>query len=159
MGCHGSKSLGAAVLRTGPAANRFEPEDLGDDRAETSHGIGDALVLEAAHARPIQLLEAGPRSLCSSAANGDLAAVRVLLACGVPVNEEVGGDGTALHWAARMGRREVVEVLLEAGADVSVMNAQGYTPYAVARDWSPTRDVVTLLEQRCPSRSGVWWDR
>lgn len=96
---------------------------------------------------------------CNFAASGDLEAVRALLAQGAQVNQVVGQDGTALHWAARMGRKDVVQELLDAGADVSVTNAQDDTPYAVARDCSPCRDVVALLEQHCPQRSEASWDR
>lgn len=142
-----------------PTVDRLLPQELGDDTSDVSESSDSWVPTQVARPCPVREIETDPRSLCSCAASGDLAGVRLLLAYGVPVNAEVGGDGTALHWAARMGRREVVEELLEAGADVSLTNAQGYTPYAVARDWSPSRDVVHLLEQRCPRRSGACWDR
>ncbi len=36
--------------------------------------------------------------------------------------------GRARHWAASAGKRDIVEALLEAGADVAAVNEEGLTP-------------------------------
>jgi ankyrin repeat protein len=40
---------------------------------------------------------------------------------------------TPLHWAAHAGRLDVVRVLLQHGANLSVTNALGQTPLALVR--------------------------
>lgn len=158
MGCHGSKALDGHVVHASKNTDSFsaiggeEDNDSLDSRASFDSWPQMLPQRRVSHS-------SFAVTLCSSAAGGDLEAVRALLARGAQVNEVVGTEGTALHWAARMGRREVVELLLEAGADVSILNEQGYTPYAVAREWSPSRDVVQFLEQHCPRRSHAYYDR
>eukprot|EP00929_Paragymnodinium_shiwhaense_P070192 TRINITY_DN35532_c0_g1_i1.p1 TRINITY_DN35532_c0_g1~~TRINITY_DN35532_c0_g1_i1.p1 ORF type:complete len:316 (-),score=62.49 TRINITY_DN35532_c0_g1_i1:406-1263(-) len=99
------------------------------------------------------------KHLIVAAAEGDLAKVQQLLACGALVNATCDHVGnTPLHEAAQMGRLEVVESLLAAKASVEAANHQGYTPYAIARDWSPDRRVTGLLEQVSERSTGepVW---
>ena len=51
-------------------------------------------------------------------------AVRVLLAAGVPVNTRGGHGGTALHWACWKGYPDIVALLLEYGADLTLEDFQ-----------------------------------
>ena len=54
-------------------------------------------------------------------------------------------DGnTPLHWAARDGRKTVVELLLKHDADVHMTNKDGSTPLHLAASYGRT-DVVKLL--------------
>lgn len=65
-----------------------------------------------------------------AASQGRVSVVRALIAGGAKVNEITGyneGYPTALHVAARHGRAPVVHVLLNAGADSSVVNKAGKT--------------------------------
>ena len=55
-------------------------------------------------------------SFIESAANGDMMAVKLFLAAGMNVNSE---NGMALVYAVQKGRTEIVETLLDAGADVN----------------------------------------
>jgi len=86
-----------------------------------------------------QLVELGARvdadpyrgtPLTWAAANGCVASVRRLVELGADVNRRgtfggpTHGEGvTALHLAAQSGRREVVEALLELGADPTIRDA------------------------------------
>jgi ankyrin repeat protein len=49
-------------------------------------------------------------------------AVRTLLAAGVPVDTRGGNGGTALHWACWKGYPEMVALLLEHGASVTIQD-------------------------------------
>ena len=54
-----------------------------------------------------------------------------LIALDVPVDEETILDNdTALHYAVRNKRPNVVQVLLDAGADPNIENTRGFSPIA-----------------------------
>lgn len=89
--------------------------------------------------------------LHSAAASGDLQRVRELVASGASVDMQITDrwetyEGqTALMWAALHGRLEVVQFLLQNGANPSIPDASGQT----ARDYaemSGDDTVVELLE-------------
>ena len=48
--------------------------------------------------------------------------------CGTDVNAKTGLDATPLHFAAREGHKELVELLIANGADVNAKRESGYTP-------------------------------
>lgn len=88
------------------------------------------------------------QGLTKSAHEGDLDEVRRLLAEGVPADEIDNGrfNATPLQVAAAAGHYEVVQVLLEAGADVNHVDNDGFTPVTAAGragKWP----VVRLLAQ------------
>ncbi|TPP66477.1 Poly (ADP-ribose) polymerase [Fasciola gigantica] len=62
--------------------------------------------------------------------SGDVALVKKLLNSGISVNitDTSGRKSTPLHFAAGYGRREVVELLLEHGADVAARDDGGLVP-------------------------------
>jgi ankyrin repeat protein len=62
------------------------------------------------------------------------------------------GRATALHRAAYTGRRDVIDILLRAGADASVADADGETALhkAAARGFA---DSCALLLRACPEAS------
>ncbi|CAH8665820.1 unnamed protein product [Dicrocoelium dendriticum] len=78
--------------------------------------------------------------------NGDLACVKRLLEDGVGVNSTdcSGRKSTPLHFAAGYGHREVVELLLEHGAEVSARDVGGLIPLHNACSFGHV-DVVRLL--------------
>ena len=71
--------------------------------------------------------------LIDAARNGDVEAVRSLLAEGADVNTAQGDGMTGLHWAAEGGHAAVADLLLAAGAGVEARTrVGGYTPLHLA---------------------------
>ena len=71
--------------------------------------------------------------LQDAARKGDAAAVRKLLDEGVDVNTKFRYNATALFYACDHGHLEVVKVLLEKGADLTVKDTfYGFTPLALS---------------------------
>ena len=62
----------------------------------------------------------------------------------VPVNAAEPDGSTALHWAARLGRVDIVQALLRAKADVNVANRCAITPLTLAAI-NGSAEVVDLL--------------
>ena len=83
--------------------------------------IGDAAMVDLllrAGASPSRAHPEGETPLMAAARSGSVPAVRLLLARGVDVNAaEAFQKTTALMWASGEGHTEVVDLLLEAGAD------------------------------------------
>jgi ankyrin repeat protein len=83
--------------------------------------VGDAAMVELllrSGANPSLAHPEGETPLLAAARSGSVPAVRLLLARGVDVNAaEKFQDTTALMWAAAEGHIDVVDVLIEAGAD------------------------------------------
>ncbi|MFQ6097713.1 MAG: ankyrin repeat domain-containing protein [Armatimonadota bacterium] len=83
-----------------------------------------------------------------AAVEGDLGAIRKCLREGADMNEAleapgVPGDGAApLHWTAFPGRRDIAEMLLEAGADATATDNHGNTPLGAASD----KETEALLQ-------------
>lgn len=85
--------------------------------------IGDAAMVDLllqSGANPSRAHPEGETPLMASARAGSVSAVRLLLARGVDVNAaETFQQTTALMWATAEGHRDVVDLLLEAGADLN----------------------------------------
>ena len=85
--------------------------------------------------------------VADAAMQGDLEAVRALLRGGADVNAAQGDGMTALHWAARLGESELVEVLLYAGAKLDAGTRIGrYTPLHIAAREGRESVVRVLLD-------------
>lgn len=87
-----------------------------------------------------------PTPLLEAAASGDVAAVRALVAAGLPVDARQPGEGTALIVAARQGDLAMVEALLALGAQPDVTSRGDGNPLiaAAARRHLPV--VARLLQ-------------
>jgi len=94
--------------------------------------------------------DAGARevALIVAAMHGRLATLQTLLDSGVEVNAMPFCKQSALHYAAYMGRAEIVEELLSRGADASRVDAQmSQTPAQWARELGHA-DIAARLDQR-----------
>ncbi len=86
-------------------------------------------------------------ALIVAAMHGRLSTVRALLDGGVSVNATPYCGQTALHYAAYIGRREVVEELLARGADPTMVDTQMQkTPAGWARELENT-EIAERLER------------
>ena len=70
-----------------------------------------------------------PRGLRAAAGEE---AVKVLLAAGADINRVNEADFTALHGAAFRGLNEIVQILVDRGADIDARDFRGRTPYRLA---------------------------
>jgi ankyrin repeat protein len=100
-------------------------------------GSAEALLLKLAREKEAlqlkQELEQMGGSLVDAADEGDAKMVRELLAAGADANYTKDGDGrTALHKAARWGYLEIVQALVDAGADVQKRRMDGCTALIMA---------------------------
>ena len=87
------------------------------------------------------------RDFVDAAGNGDLAAVRLGLQGGMPVDVPSDDGSTALCAAAREGQRDVAEFLLDMGADANHRGGADLTPLMNAV-LSGHPDVAELLLDR-----------
>lgn len=63
------------------------------------------------------------RHLAHAARNNEIAVVRLMLACGLPIDATSQHRGTALHWAGFHGNREMAVALLDHHPDLEVTDA------------------------------------
>ncbi len=81
--------------------------------------------------------------LCCTGNSGhkeNAALARALLRCGADVSVRYRGD-TALHCAAKAGFAHVIEALIEYGADIHALNAQGQTPFDALQAAGRSSDI------------------
>lgn len=81
-----------------------------------------------------------------SAATGNVEEVKSLLSGAVAVNSKNERGWTALMFAARNGQLPIMEMLVEKGSDVNVMNASGQTALDIASFWNHT-DCAAFLQK------------
>ena len=104
----------------------------------------DGVVLAARAAAPV----------ADAAMQGDLTALRTLLARGVDVNVPQGDGMTALHWAAQRGDSVMSGLLLRARASVRTATRVGaYQPLHIASSAGSTAIVKQLLAARADVRA------
>lgn len=89
--------------------------------------------------------------LCWAASQGDLGAVRRLVAKGVPLDAADYDGRTALHLAVSSNRQSVVEFLLAQGVDVNTRDRWGGTPLDDALREN-CGEIQRLLEQQGGAR-------
>ena len=83
----------------------------------------------------------------TAARQGDVAAVRALLAKGVDINSRFRYGTTALWHAAERGHVEVVKLLLASGADVNAKDDLAGPPIVMAAFKGNTEIIKLLLEK------------
>jgi ankyrin repeat protein len=98
-------------------------------------------------------------ALTGAAKNGDRAVAEDALRRGADPNAEIDG-WTPLFWAAQEGHTEIVDLLLDAGANVNFADSGGFTPLNQAVGESHLDTVEHLLlrgadiAHRCASAGG-----
>lgn len=135
-----------SALREQLLAEQNRPEEenhiLFEMESPDSHPDEDAAVMTTEDAN--QLLE-------SAASSGDVDQAKAALKWGANVNliSSANDRQTPLHFAARAGHVEMLDTLLDAGADAELTDAESLTPLesAIINEQS---DSARLLAQRVP---------
>ena len=86
--------------------------------------------------------------LLSAAGQGDRRTILHALKKGADVTARGSGQATALHYVAGMGwGRELIEPLVQAGADINAVDMRGFTPLheAAMGGWRETVGVLVEL--------------
>jgi len=91
-------------------------------------------------------LAAGDSPLVSAAREGDLQAVRALIAGRANVNEHARDGSTAILWAAYHSNLEMARALIAAGAAVNTPNHYGITPLLQASRSGDAPLIAALLK-------------
>lgn len=91
----------------------------------------------------------GMSPLMTAANAGQPAAVELFLQHGAAPNLRADDNASALHWACRCGNLQIVDMLLEAGADVNVRRSTD------RNDEGPTPIHMALSNQQCESRNEI----
>ena len=126
-----------------------------------ANGNGALVVLLLrAGADPNAALPGGETPLMTAARVGSLASVKVLLARGAAVDAKDERRGqTALMWAAAEGHADVVQTLVELGADVHLRLSSGFTPLLFAIREGRSGVVRVLLKAGSDVNETVPMDR
>mmetsp|Transcript_22085 Transcript_22085/g.43460 ORF Transcript_22085/g.43460 Transcript_22085/m.43460 type:complete len:745 (-) Transcript_22085:255-2489(-) len=101
--------------------------------------------VDVADASVVQVLE---QELLQQVAAGDMARVKMLLEGGVDANANDGtpAKNSMLHWAASFGQsRELLEVLVQAGAKIEGANSKGRTPLHEACEGGHVETASALI--------------
>lgn len=89
-------------------------------------------------------------ALCLMAKGGHALAVCTLLEAGVDMNITLSNNQTALYEAADHGRAEIVQIMVDVGADLHVLGGQG-TALNIAK-YRGHQEVVEILEEAAIKR-------
>jgi ankyrin repeat protein len=173
-----------SVAETAARRGRGDILQLFDERGMTPelHGVeallgacavNDTASLASADPQTVgELKSAGGMFLCYFAGNGNTSGVQNLLDVGVPVDAVslhgdpyfgVARNSTALHVAAWRARHDTVKLLIERGAEVDAVDAEGCTPLQLAVKacidsyWTSRRspDSIEMLVNAGASREGI----
>jgi len=126
-----------------PNAQLPTPKMRTTKTTETTKALGFLGVLAFVFFVPfvVQSGAAGKSDVADAAARGDITAVRALIAQKSDVNAPQADGATALHWAVFKSNKELVDILLKAGANPKAANREGSTPLWIA---SVNGDAATI---------------
>lgn len=92
--------------------------------------------------------------MLTAISKGDSAALRLLLAMNASINFVLNGT-TPLHLAAEKGYSNIVQLLLDHGADPHALNAEGQTPLEVAlakKKFARTTEILFNVTKFLPAK-------
>lgn len=95
---------------------------------------------------PVSVKNLAINSFCKAILQGDLETVKKLIELGEDVNKKSLGMTPAM-FAARYNKAEILQLLIENGADLSVKNDKGYTAKKLAK-LSQAKDALAVLEEQ-----------
>ena len=100
---------------------------------------------------PAELPKAPEITIWEAIDGGEIEVLKAVIADGSNVNAQKTSNGwTPLHYAARWGHKEVVELLIAAGADVNVKFEDGKT----ALNWVSSRGEIADLLRKHGAKTG-----
>lgn len=113
------------------------------------------IVKRAVDDRPEPPAPAGPKPttpaspIIQAVRAGDLTTLKLLIANGNDVNaaDPVSGGRTALHWAVKEGKKDMIPALLEAKANIEAKDRVGKTPLTLASEGRDIEVVKMLVEK------------
>ena len=126
-----------ALIAAGGAANSANDHGVTPLFLAASNGSAAMIDLLLGNgADPNAAVPSGETALMAAVRSGNLASVERLVARRVDVNARQTSKGqTALMWAATRLRTDIVQTLLDGGADVAIRSASGFSPLMfVARE-------------------------
>lgn len=91
------------------------------------------------------------RKLLNAVKNNNLGEVKRLVNMGANIETRMGWNNyhaTSLTWAAMMGHFEVVNYLVEKGANINARDDVGRTPLKLAESWSKERIVKQPQQEK-----------
>ncbi len=121
----------------------------GDTALMVAAFLSDAVVVEALLGHGAEVNRPGWTPLHYAASAGSILVIRVLLDHDAYIDAESPNKTTPLMMAARAGRREAVQYLLDEGADLSVKNDAGFGASDFARAQGHV-DIAAILDARQP---------
>ncbi|NPD23034.1 ankyrin repeat domain-containing protein [Corallococcus exiguus] len=140
-------SLVKELLRLGAPADTTDSAKATPLHAAAEHGCTTCITLLAKGGVPVDALDNSGRTALFNARRADVA--QALIAAGA--NPNAGKGWTPLHQHARVKERgPVIEVLLQAGADVNGKNSAGQTPVKEALEHGNAH-LAQLMGARAPS--------
>ncbi|MBL9148291.1 MAG: ankyrin repeat domain-containing protein [Phycisphaerae bacterium] len=88
--------------------------------------------------------------LVSAVRSKNIESVKLLLAGGADPNKKdpVGGDRTPMHWAAKDGNKEIMELLIAAKGNLEIADRVGKTPLSVAAESKDGAAMVAFLLEK-----------
>ena len=113
--------------------------------------IGSAVALALALLVESAALLAAGSPVVDAVKSGDRAALRALLAQRTDVNAAEADGTTALHYAIQRDDAEMVDLLIEAGADAKAANRYGIAPMHLAATWSGVTPYRFATRARAPA--------
>lgn len=93
---------------------------------------------------PVSVKNLAINSFCKAILQGDIETVKKLIELGEDVNKKSLGMTPAM-FAARYNKAEILELLIENGADLSIKNDKGYTAKKFAK-LSQANEALAVLE-------------